>query len=154
MKKMFVAIAIALLVLGCLGAGEKKNEGSNVDVKITSDSGSFVFVSAEVADTPQERAVGLMFRESLPQSQGMLFIFEDEAPRSFWMKNTLIPLDMIFMDGNGTVVGVVENALPCKNDPCRGYSSGKAAKYVLEVNANFSRENRISEGNAASFAYE
>lgn len=71
-----------------------------------------VSVQVEVADDPQERARGLMFRENLPQGSGMLFIYEAPAPVSFWMRNTLIPLDMIFLDQHGVVRHIHPNARP------------------------------------------
>jgi len=89
----------------------------------------------ELARSPAEQSKGLMFRESLSQNHGMLFIFDEESPKTFWMKNTLIPLDMIFLDGNMMVVEIKANILPCKADPCPTYPSEKPAKYVLELNA-------------------
>ena len=87
-----------------------------------------------------------MFRKSLPQNQGMLFIFEDEQPRAFWMKNTLIPLDMIFIDANWRIVKLIKNAEPCKEDPCPTYDSERPAKYVLEVNAGQIKEKEVKVG--------
>jgi len=75
-----------------------------------------------------------MGRQTLAPSAGMLFIFEDEQPRTFWMKNTVIPLDMIFLDANKTVVEVKLDVLPCVQDPCATYTS-RPAMYVLEINA-------------------
>ena len=112
--------------------------------KVSFDSVSF---KVELALTHDEMAKGLMFRESLPSDRGMLFVFDDEKPRTFWMKNTLIPLDMIFMDGNMTVVHVAE-AYPCEVDPCETYSS-PPAMYVLEVNKGLSKENNIVIGSRA-----
>lgn len=101
--------------------------------------------SVEFARTPDEWAKGLMFRESLPEHQGMLFVFDEEKPRRFWMKNTLIPLDMIFLDANKTVVFIHENAEPCEQDPCKLYPS-PPAQYVLEVNGGSAEKNGIVVG--------
>ncbi len=87
----------------------------------------------EVATTPAERQQGLMNRESLPANQGMLFVFEDEAPRNFWMKNTLIPLDMIWINEAKTIVDI-KAAEPCKIADCPTYLGAAPAKYVLELN--------------------
>lgn len=106
-----------------------------------------VFFDVEIAQTSEERAKGLMFRESMPENYGMLFVFDDDAPRSFWMKNTLIPLDMIFIDGNMTVVDV-KNAVPCKEDPCSTYSAH--GKFVLEINAGLAEKNGIRAGSRMS----
>jgi uncharacterized protein len=104
-------------------------------------------VYIEIADDPQERNRGLMFRKSLESNSGMLFVFEDTANRSFWMKNTLIPLDMIFIDNNLRIVDIKQNVQPCLHEnPCPSYPSIKPAKYVLEVNAGFVQQNNIKVG--------
>ncbi|RJQ19950.1 DUF192 domain-containing protein [Candidatus Woesearchaeota archaeon] len=103
----------------------------------------------EVARTAVEKQQGLMFRESLADDAGMLFIFDDTAPRGFWMKNTLIPLDMIYLDENFTVVEVKENVPPCTEDPCPTYVS-VPARYVLEVNAGASARSGIRVGSRAT----
>jgi len=90
-------------------------------------------ISVEVADTPEERGEGLMFREELCEGCGMLFIMEEEIIPRFWMKNTLIPLDMIFISSNLEVVDILR-AEPCEEDPCKVYSPKEKALYVLEVN--------------------
>ena len=103
-------------------------------------------VGVEISDSPEERAAGLMFREFLGENSGMLFIFDDEKTRSFWMKNTLIPLDMIFISKDFEIVDI-KYAEPCEEDPCISYVSKKPAEYVLEVNGNFTIRNDIEIGN-------
>src|SRR3989338_4508503 len=88
-------------------------------------------ISVEIADNELERSKGLMFRESLCENCGMLFVYDENGERSFWMKNTLIPLKIIFIDEN-FIVTDVENAEPCKTDVCDNYNG--YGKYVLEVN--------------------
>lgn len=103
----------------------------------------------EIARTPAQREKGLMFRESLPENNGMLFAFDDEAPRNFWMKNTLIPLDMIFMDKNGEVVSIQANVPPCNEQvtkTCPNYPSLAPARYVLEINAGLAQSHHIQPG--------
>ncbi len=107
-------------------------------------NGKNVTLLVEIADTYELRAKGLMFAETLDKNKGMLFVYPDELERTFWMKNTLIPLDMIFAASNGTVVDVIENAMPCEKDPCIIYGSIYPAKYVMETNAGFVKENNIS----------
>ncbi len=106
------------------------------------------FIKIEIARTEEERALGLMFRHSLPEDRGMLFIFEEEDFQSFWMKNCFFPLDLIFMDKNGKIVDTKENFEPCKEDPCPSYKSKEKAKYVLEVNSNFCKKNNIKIGDS------
>ncbi|MFH1445544.1 MAG: DUF192 domain-containing protein [Nanoarchaeota archaeon] len=105
-------------------------------------------ITAELADTPIERQQGLMFRKELCSDCGMLFIFDSEEPVSFWMKNTIIPLDMIFLSEDGKIVNMHENVQPCKADPCPKYSSVEPAKYVIEVNAGFVEANGIEVGDS------
>jgi YVTN family beta-propeller protein len=104
-------------------------------------------VFVEVADDQDETMRGLMFRKHLPWNVGMLFVFHNEEPRTFWMKNTLIPLDMIFVDSNLKIVDIKENVPPCtQGDECPLYPSQERAQYVLEVNAGFFQENGIKIG--------
>jgi uncharacterized membrane protein (UPF0127 family) len=88
-----------------------------------------------IADDDQERARGLMFVESMPADVGMLFLFDDEQPRSFWMKNTRIPLDIIYFDRDRRLVSVSRDARPCRTARCAHYPSAGPAQYVLELNA-------------------
>lgn len=105
-----------------------------------------VRVSVELAADPYQWSKGLMFRESLEKDAGMLFVFPKEEQRSFWMKNTLIPLDIIFITKDKRVVTVQKNATPCTTLLCTHYSSTGNAMYVLEVNAGFADTHGIQEG--------
>lgn len=104
----------------------------------------------ELAITPDERSRGLMFRKSLGPREGMLFIFETEGKHNFWMKNTLIPLDIIWISKNGEVVFIKENAQPCKEDYCLAIVPDKDAKYVLEINGGISKEIGLNTGDKIS----
>lgn len=110
-----------------------------------------VRVPVEVARDPFTWSRGLMFRESLPQGNGMLFVFPDERPRSFWMKHTLIPLDMIFIAKDKKIVAIQKNAMPCTTAICSTYDSTAGVMYVLEVNAGFTDRYGIREGHAVAF---
>ncbi len=91
--------------------------------------------SVEIADTQEEQALGLMFRDSMPADEGMLFIFPNEARRSFWMKNTRIPLDIMYFDAELKMVSISADTPPCRVSRCPSYPSVGPAMYVLELNA-------------------
>lgn len=99
--------------------------------------------NVEIADTAQERAQGLMHRESLPRSGGMLFVYDAPGSPSFWMRNTLIPLDMLFIDPAGRVQHIHENAVPHDETPIPG---GGGILAVLEINGGLSRQLGIGVG--------
>lgn len=87
----------------------------------------------EVADTVEKRVRGLMLRKDIPENYGMLFVFDREEIQGIWMKNTLISLDIIFLDKNRQVINIVSSAPPCKTNPCPVYQSARPAKFVLEL---------------------
>jgi uncharacterized membrane protein (UPF0127 family) len=100
----------------------------------------------EIAADDASRAHGLMDRTAMPSDRGMLFVFDDDAMRAFWMKNTKIPLDMLFFDGDRKLVSIQHNVPPCVADPCAAYSSGAPARYVLELNAGESEKLGLTSG--------
>ena len=100
----------------------------------------------EIADTTEKQALGLMFRDSMPDDQGMLFIFPNEAPRSFWMKNTRIPLDIMYFDKELKMVSISANTPPCKVSRCPSYPSKGPAMYVFELNAGAAKKLGVGEG--------
>ena len=102
-----------------------------------------VTVRVEVAETPAQRQRGLMYRKQLEPDAGMLFVFERPQHNVFWMHNTFLPLDMVFITQDWTVLGVVENATPQTDAPRE--VPGESL-YVLEVNAGFSRQHGITQG--------
>jgi YVTN family beta-propeller protein len=117
------------------------------DNNINNENSSVIArVFVEVPDDREEFARGLMFRSHLPWNAGMLFAFYEEEPRRFWMKNTLIPLDMIFVDSSSKIIDIKENVPPCKQEECPTYPSREPAQYVLEVNAGFVQEMGIKIG--------
>jgi len=90
-------------------------------------------VTAELAVTEARRALGLMNREKVLPDQGMLFVFDAEAVHSFWMKNTLVPLDMLWLDRDRRIVHIERDVPPCRADPCPSYGPRQPASYVLEL---------------------
>lgn len=110
--------------------------------------------TVELALTRQQQARGLMFRDQLPKDAGMLFIFNNEVPRSFWMKNTRIPLDILYFDAELLLVSLVENARPCVADPCPAYPSSGPAQYVLELNAGRAGQLGVTPGDQLRLLFE
>ena len=102
--------------------------------------------TVEVAESREKQALGLMFRESMPDDHGLVFIFPAEGMRSFWMKNTKIPLDIFYFDEDLKLVSVSENTTPCRSSRCPGYPSTGPAKYVLELNAGKAAELGVKPG--------
>jgi uncharacterized protein len=107
-----------------------------------------VEVTVEVAERGQHRQRGLMYRRELPEMEGMLFLFDRRRLLTFWMKNTCLPLDMLFIDRDGVVVGIQEN-VPTMNQ--RTYHVGCPSQYVLEMNAGWSRKHGVRPGDKARF---
>jgi len=105
-------------------------------------------VAVEIADTPERRSLGLMYRKELGADRGMLFVFDAPAPVSFWMKNTVLPLDMIFIGDDRRVIGIVKDAVPFTTTS-RGFD--EPSRYVLEVNAGFSARHQLAAGDEVRF---
>jgi uncharacterized protein len=137
--------ALSLLVLPCAGvAGAAELQ----PLEIASKNGVHVF-AVEMASTPEEQAKGLMFRRQLPEGQGMLFDFHKEQPTSFWMKNTYIPLDMIFIRGDGRILRIAENTVPLSETLV---PSGGPVRAVLEVIGGTAKKLGIAPGDRVGHA--
>ena len=123
--------AAALLIAACalFAAFAPAQAAGQATIEIVSSTGVHAF-SVELATNDAERERGLMFRKSLPEGQGMLFDFKFDQPVSFWMHNTYIPLDMIFISSNGRILHIAENAKPMSDDLI---PSGAPVRAVLEV---------------------
>lgn len=102
--------------------------------------------SVEIADTRQKQALGLMYRDEMPADHGMLFIFPNEAPRSFWMKNCRFALDIMYFDKHLNMVSASLDTLPCRVSRCPSYPSKAPAMYVLELNAGKAVELGVGPG--------
>jgi hypothetical protein len=100
-------------------------------------------VTVEIAEKDEERTRGLMYRRSMTDEAGMIFAFRARENHQFWMRNTCIPLDMLFIDDDGLIVGIEEN-VPTMNDAT--YQAGCPSKYVLEVNAGWTRKHGVRAG--------
>ena len=138
---MRAALAVCLWA-GVAGAQEACREDR---LELRGDWGRASF-HVEVAQTPEDRAQGLMFREALPRGEGMLFAYDEPATVSFWMRNTLIPLDMLFMSAEGVVTRIHENAVPGDETPIPG---GDDVQFVLEIVGGLSETLGLAEGSQA-----
>ncbi|MEK7524568.1 MAG: DUF192 domain-containing protein [Patescibacteria group bacterium] len=152
-KTILITIALVLLLSGCFatdwvsGLFSKVKSGKLSTKNITLSVGAEkVPLVVEVADSEGEREQGLMERNQLEDDAGMLFIFEDEQPRQFWMKNTLIPLDIIYFNSKQEVVSMVEHMQPCKVAQCPSYPSKQPATYALEVQDGFISTKGVKRG--------
>ena len=117
-------------------------------VRIKNQKSAVLSVEVEIVRKPAERNLGLMYRKSLAKDSGMLFIFEDEIKHTFTMKNTFIPLDMIFIGRDMRIAGWVENAKPLSQEQ---FSIARPSQYVLEVNAFFCRDQGLTIGDEVIF---
>ncbi|MGH2806851.1 MAG: DUF192 domain-containing protein [Actinomycetota bacterium] len=146
---LFCALA---LVSGC-GYGDEESPAADPRItetfspaKVLLDGGEeSVIIDVEVAESEGEHRLGLMFRESLPEDAGMLFVFEGDTQSGFWMKDTLIPLSVAFIDSESTVVKILDME-PCREDPCPVYEPGVTYAAALEVNQGAFAEWGIEEG--------
>ena len=134
--KLFTTAAVFCI------ATQASAECVDTRIDLRGDWGTARF-TVEVADEPAERSLGLMNRDSMPKSAGMLFVYERPQKAVFWMKNTLIPLDMIFADANGVVTRVHENARPLD---LTGIDGGDAVQFVLEINGGLASRLGIADG--------
>lgn len=107
--------------------------------------------NVDVADKPMLRSLGLMGRKELPANQGMWFVFDYLGKYTFWMKNTLVPLDIIFINERFEIVTIYENAQPCKEDPCDLFIAKANSQYVLEIPGGSVSAYNISVGDIAVY---
>jgi len=145
-------LGVAVLVGGCArgdrtSAPAPETSASTARVVVEVRGGRRLPVAVEIARTEEERARGLMRRPSLAEDAGMLFIFDEVGDHAFWMKNTLIPLDMIFIGEDGRVTGIVARAEPGSLQPRLGGPS----RFVLEVNGGWAEARGVAVGDAVRF---
>ena len=108
-------------------------------------------LQSEVMVKDEDRAMGLMFRPSLPADHGMLFVFDETAFHTIWMKNCKFPIDIVWLDDDRRVVDVAPSVPPCKADPCPVYQPMRRARYVVEMNAGAARREKVARGAALDF---
>jgi uncharacterized protein len=164
LQKTMLGIALVVNAAAC---GDRKPPAASTTETITAGAtapafnkqGELSFISKatgdtirnidiELATTDEQRATGLMNRKSMDESQGMLFIFPEAGQQSFYMKNTYISLDIVYVDANKEIVSVQKYATPLSEESLPSY---KEAMYVVEVNAGFIDKNKIVYGDKISF---
>ncbi len=134
-------LALALLLSGCASA-----TGHWVEV-------GGERISVEIADDDAERARGLMFRDELAKGTGMLFLHDREEPQAYWMKNTRIPLDILYFDSARKLVAQQRDVPPCSaGNGCPSYPSNAPARYVLELNAGEAAKLKLENGDEMTFS--
>ena len=146
LKKIIVLIFISIFLLSsCSDTYSEKEK------KVCFDQTCY---NVEISKTTKELSEGLMNREFLSQNEGMLFIFPKSDFTSFWMKDTLIPLDIIWLDENKKIVFINHNTQPCDSDPCPRIEPPIEALYVLEINAGLAEKNKLKIKTEATFFIE
>ena len=133
---------VAFIIFGLFAAAVPAREAGQQTLEIATKSGVHVF-AVEIADNDADRAKGLMYRKELPEGRGMLFDFHREQEVSFWMQNTYIPLDMVFIRGDGRILRIAENTEPLST---RLIPSGGPVRAVLEVIGGTTRKLGIAPG--------
>ena len=164
MKKIVVIILIIALIFGGListgildfskNSTEQNLENSTIPEPPFKKEGELTFLknqeklTIEIADNDAETTQGLMFRRSMPDSCGMIFVMKENEPHSFWMKNTYIPLDIIFLDESKKIVTIQANTTPFSEAEVPSYEN---AKFVLEVNAGYCKRKGIEKGDVVKW---
>ena len=155
MNAKMIIMSAAILIIAALGfisylpqAQHTVAESRKAATTLKIQSTEVHTFKIEIADTDAERNRGLMYREHLADDAGMLFLFQDYAPRRFWMRNTLIPLDIIFIDENGTINDIIHLAQP-HDENLR--MSNAPAKAALEINGGLSLQKSIEIGDTVIF---
>ena len=142
-RNVLATVAAACAVTACAAADKGRADALLEDLEIVTTKGRTHRFKVEIADTDVERAKGLMYRESLPRDRGMLFQFDEMAERSFWMKNTYIPLDIIYIASDGKIVSIARNTTPFSESPIPSFGP---ANGVLEINGGQAAELGIEPG--------
>ncbi len=154
MIKLKISLIFLILLSGCsslantqktiANASEEIQQGQMLPITAAAEMAGKT-IQLEVAQTPEQQAIGLMFRESLADDRGMLFPFAQERIASFWMKNVSISLDMIFLNGN-QIVSIAADVPPCKAEPCPIYGPGALVNKVIELRGGRAKELGIKAG--------
>jgi uncharacterized protein len=162
----FISILLSVLLMGCSppttakppnvtsGSQNQAPVSAGQQLPITAEASvpNNTKIQLEVAQTPEQQQMGLMYRKSLPDNRGMLFKFPSAQPVKFWMKNTLIPLDMVFMQ-NGVVKYIKISAPPCTSDPCPSYGPNTLVDTVIELRSGRATELGLKPGDSIKIKF-
>ena len=134
----------SLLVLACAGVGlpAQAQDAPQMDLPRVTLTAGMHLIKAQVAGTPVERQIGLMHRKTMPQGEGMLFVFEQPSLQCFWMRNTLLPLTAAFVEDDGTITNLADMKPQTEDSHC----SAKPVRYVLEMNVGWFAKKGIKAG--------
>jgi uncharacterized membrane protein (UPF0127 family) len=137
MAVLLLAVAVGVMMIGAKFAGYGSLRSTQITEKVSAPQVCLAgnCYAVEVAKTPEERSQGLMFRQNLDEDKGMFFIFPQDGIHSFWMKNTLIPLGVVWINADKKIVFISENTPPCQTEPCPPVHPNQNARYILEINA-------------------
>ena len=135
-------LQLAIMLLGFTGSFTVSAQQPQMQLPRTKLSAGMHLMDVQLAQTPQERQIGLMFRKEMPQHEGMLFVFEQPATQCFWMRNTLIPLTAAFVADDGTIVNLADMKPQSDDSHC----SVKPVRFVLEMNQGWFAKRNIQAG--------
>jgi uncharacterized membrane protein (UPF0127 family) len=165
LRRTTAVLLVCLVAVTSCSAQEESGRDEQTGAELPSGSPTFapgkalidtggdsVLIDVEVAETPEQRQFGLMFRESLGERSGMVFLFFETTSGAFWMKNTVIPLSIAFFDGDG-IIGAILDMEPCKEDPCRLYHPRVSYTGALEVNQGAFDDWNVSVGDRITITH-
>ncbi len=157
-KTLVLILLFCMALISCQTQTKKDIKPTEISFKkegelkiLKGDSLKVGKIDIEIADNAYERETGLMYRTTMEKTQGMLFVFDDEQPRSFFMKNTTIPLDLLFINSDNVIISSIENATPMSEE---SLLSKGPAKYVLELNAGMIELWKLQDGDRIEFTTE
>ena len=139
---MFQRLAALLLVSASFMMSAQAQQQPQTDLPRTQLSVGLYKIDTQIAQTPQQREIGLMFRKEMPQAEGMIFVFEQPATQCFWMRNTILPLTAAFVADDGRIVNLVDMQPMTENSHC----SLEPVRYVLEMNQGWFAKKNIKKG--------
>jgi len=143
MPRLMWTLLFCLLIAVSTTVATAGDDVPTVELIAVSADGARHVIEAEIADTNEAHAYGLMNRTEMPENHGMLFVFPDDGLRGFWMRNTFIPLDMLFIKADGQIHHIHQNAVPLDESPV---SSKGSVRYVLELNGGMAKKWGLKDG--------